>query len=290
VENDRPAPRNGLERSEAKVMASTEGQSNLSSVQGGQLLRITSPANWVALLGLLALLAGGLFWSFFGKLSVNVHGRAVLLPENGVSAVRTLEPGIVKELFLEPGDNVRAEETVGHLIPVNGKDDDLVNVQSQDDGFILNRLAEKGSYLTAGESLYTVGIGSREKMSAWLFVPFEEVSTLKEDMVVHLEPVEVSTDESGYLVGKVESFERFPASEQRLLEVFGDDPRWARFLLGEGDPKGLVLVSLDRTPRGKFIWTMGSGLATPLQPGMICTGEIRVSTAAPIHSVMSKEK
>jgi hypothetical protein len=281
--------RNALGLAESGEMGKSDGQTSLSSVKGGQLLKITSPANWIALVGLLILLAGGLFWSVFGKLAVTVSGQVVLLPAEGVGAVRAIKPGLVSKLLVEQGDSVSTDEEVAQLVPIDGETE-LVSVASPIDGFILQRLASKGSFVEAGESLYTLGVGESKNLGAWLFIPFEDVSSVEVGMVVHLAPIAVSSDQSGYLQAKVTKVERFPANEQRLLNVFGNDPRWANFLLGDEGPKALLHVSLDRGTGGEYLWTMGDDNPPSLEHGMMCEGHVRVSSDAPIDSVMPKSK
>ncbi|MCA9781021.1 MAG: HlyD family efflux transporter periplasmic adaptor subunit, partial [Candidatus Eremiobacteraeota bacterium] len=254
-----------------------------------QLLKITSPANWISLVGILILIAGGIYWSFFGRLAVTVSGSAVLIPDGGVAAVRTVQAGVIQEVKAKAGDTIEHNDVVATLNPTND-DGKLLTmpVHCQTEGRILQDLVEAGSFVQAGESLFTVGHG--ERLGAWLFIPFENVPVIEEGMTVHLDPVSISADQNGYLIGKITDVERFPASEQQILGVFGNDPRWANYLLGNEGPKALIRVELEKGSQEQYAWTMGKTGSPPLEHGMICNGYVLVSHTAPIHSVLPKSK
>lgn len=271
-------------------MTKSENSREVSSVEGGQLLKITSPANWIALVGILVLIIAGIFWSIFGQMPVEVSGHAVLLPEGGVSSVRTTQAGVISRLTVAEGERVNDAEIVAELFSLGGSSEKKP-VLCHYDGFVLQSLVETGAFVQEGDSLFTIGLGDETRLNAWLFIPFEDVVAVKEGMDVHLSPVSVSSEQAGYIKGVVSKVERFPANQQKINNVFGNDPRWVNYLLGEDDPKALVYVTLDSGSAGNdYSWTMNSGAAPSLEHGMMCSGQIRVSFTDPISSVLPGSK
>jgi hypothetical protein len=61
-----------------------------SPEQLDQLLRVTEPAGWVAMLALSGLLGAALLWSCFGSLAVQVAGQAALVAPAGGASLEAL--------------------------------------------------------------------------------------------------------------------------------------------------------------------------------------------------------
>jgi HlyD family secretion protein len=58
-----------------------------SPEQLDQLLRVTTPKSWLALLSLIALLAVSVAWGYWGQLTTRVPGQGVLIRAGGVQNV-----------------------------------------------------------------------------------------------------------------------------------------------------------------------------------------------------------
>lgn len=80
-----------------------------------QIMRVTSPAAWLALLTLFVLLAGGVAWSFIGTVPVKVAGRGILISPGGVLDVISASQGRVTRFLVKPGDWVEAGTVVAYL-------------------------------------------------------------------------------------------------------------------------------------------------------------------------------
>ena len=56
-----------------------------SPEQLDQLMQVTNPQGWLALVGLCALLAAALLWGIFGSVPTETTGEGILLRQGGVS-------------------------------------------------------------------------------------------------------------------------------------------------------------------------------------------------------------
>ena len=77
-----------------------------SPEQLDQLMEVSSPAGWSALLGLGLILAGGLAWGIWGTIPTKVFGMGILLQPGGLANVVSVAEGQVKSLDVAVGDQV----------------------------------------------------------------------------------------------------------------------------------------------------------------------------------------
>ena len=271
---------------EVDDMADTDRRA--TSAEASELLNITSPANWAALSGLLLLVVIALIWAVKGNLPVEVSGRAVLIPEGGLTRAETPTAGVVTSFQVKEGDRVSKGQTLATLTS-GDKDQSSVQIVSPFDGVVVQRLTDEGNYVVAGTAIFLVGGGNSDRLSAWVFVPFENVVAVEPGMPAFLSPQSIASEENGYLEGTVTGVDQFPVTKDRLADTFGDDPRWIEYLLGDDGPRGLVRVALkpSSSPSG-YQWTMGDGPSQGLVNGMVCQGSIQVSFSHPIDSAMPK--
>lgn len=256
-----------------------------------ELLHITSPASWAALLGLLTLVCAALGWSYFGRLPVDVSGRGVLLPKGGLTRAQTPVNGLITGFAAQENDRVKKGDVLATVASSQGLEvGQSVNVLSPTEGVVLQHLVDVGNFVEAGTALALIGDGADDELEAWVFVPFEQAGAIDEGMPVFLTLETVAPEENGYLEGSVTSVGEFPITEERLADTFGNDPRWIAYLLAGEEPRALVRVSLKRASgqAGGYAWTMGRGPATKLSNGMVCNGAIRVSYARPMQAAVPK--
>lgn len=84
-----------------------------SPEQLDQLLRVTTPRTWLALLSLVTLLAVAAVWGYRGQLSTRVSGQGVLIRSGGVQNVVALGAGQVLDLKVRIGDHIAAGQIIG---------------------------------------------------------------------------------------------------------------------------------------------------------------------------------
>jgi HlyD family secretion protein len=84
-----------------------------SPEQLDQLLRVTTPKSWLALVALIALLSVAIAWGYRGQLTTKVGGEGVLIRSGGVQSVAPLGAGQVVELKVRVGDHISRDQVIG---------------------------------------------------------------------------------------------------------------------------------------------------------------------------------
>lgn len=86
-----------------------------SPEQLDQLIVITSPAGWLALLAVGALLAAAIFWGFYGTIPAKVQGQGILLQKGGLVGIQAQNSGTVTVINVEVGDVVEKGDIVARI-------------------------------------------------------------------------------------------------------------------------------------------------------------------------------
>ena len=86
-----------------------------SPEQLDQLMQVTNPQGWLALMALMTLVAGGVLWGFFGSIPTEATGEGMLLRRGGVSDLVATGPGQVDDVLVAVGDVIEKGEPVANI-------------------------------------------------------------------------------------------------------------------------------------------------------------------------------
>ncbi len=86
-----------------------------SPEQLDQLMRVTSPKGWLALVACGAVLLTALFWSVFGRIPTKVQARGILIKKGGVFLATSRGDGNVVELLARTGVLVTNGQVLAHI-------------------------------------------------------------------------------------------------------------------------------------------------------------------------------
>ena len=95
------------------------------------LMTVTSPRGWVALWTIVALLGGLVAWSILGSIATRVEGDGMLIRGGSLREIRATNEGILIDLQIKNGSDVRADMRVG-TIAQSGSDD---KVRASEDAY-----------------------------------------------------------------------------------------------------------------------------------------------------------
>ncbi len=84
-----------------------------SPEQLDQVMRVTSPTGWIALLALLALLLFIVLWGVFGMIPTKVYGEGLLMKGESVININSPGSGQIDKIHIKEGQLVKKGDTVG---------------------------------------------------------------------------------------------------------------------------------------------------------------------------------
>ena len=83
-----------------------------SPEQLDSLMQVTTSKAWMALAAALVVITSGLAWGLLGRTSERVRGAGILLTEGGIFAIESRGNGIVRDVLVGVGDDVRQGQVV----------------------------------------------------------------------------------------------------------------------------------------------------------------------------------
>ncbi len=86
-----------------------------SPEQLDQLMQVTSPKGWIALMAVVGLLIIAVIWGFLGFIPTTANGDGLLLRRGGVSAVVSAGSGQVEEILVKVGDVIEKGQIVAKI-------------------------------------------------------------------------------------------------------------------------------------------------------------------------------
>jgi HlyD family secretion protein len=86
-----------------------------SPEQLDQLMEVTLPQGWLALIGAWVVVLVTLLWSVFGSIPTTVTGSGIIMSAAGIREVEVLRTGFVEELEVQEGDVVEAGDLIATI-------------------------------------------------------------------------------------------------------------------------------------------------------------------------------
>lgn len=234
------------------------------------LMQITSPAGWLAIVGIGVVIALVILWGFFGEVSTKVEGTGILLRGDAVLALMSDTSGRVTEIMVAPGDSVEAGQPVARV----GQDDLILRIQNQRE--LLADLGRQESALSTAdlEAALLEKISSQRELvgrglltRSALMSTEQQLSSLRRDRAARGTRIAELQRTIGELEKRLEDSSRIVTPYSgRVLELIADPGD----LIGPGDR----LFTLEDTSKPiQAVMFVAAGEGKKVAPGM----EVRVS-------------
>lgn len=295
-----------------------------SPEQLDELIKVTSPKAWLALIAIGCILVSAIAWGFFGSIPTKINGEGILLNNGGVFSVQHHTSGRVIDVRFKLGDIVKKGDVVARIeLPDlvkqinnlqstlhNMENDQLINspeykiiqnqviqlreeldyksqIVSQIDGRVLELNINKGSIIQPGESLITLEqSGGTVKMEAVLYVPAEHGGKILPGMEVQIFPMIVNKEEYGFMLGRVVFVSEYPATTQSMMQTLANE-KLVSMLAGQGAPL-MVRVDLipDSNTKSGYRWSSPMGPPISINSGTLVDSAIVTDREKPISKVI----
>lgn len=86
-----------------------------SPEQLDQLMQVTTPRAWTALIGVGLLIACAVLWGVYGSIPTKVVGQGIMMKSGGVFDIVSTSEGSVKDLYIKAGDIIQKGQVVARI-------------------------------------------------------------------------------------------------------------------------------------------------------------------------------
>jgi pyruvate/2-oxoglutarate dehydrogenase complex dihydrolipoamide acyltransferase (E2) component len=245
-----------------------------------ELLHVTHPRAWFALVALTLVVAAAVVWGFVGRVSSRVLGEGILLRSGGPAVAVSPVGGSVTAINVRAGDRIAARAPVVALDTTNG----ARVVASPITGRVLDVRVHVGQVIAAGTVVARLE-PTAGPLTAVAYVAPLDGKSVRPGMRVELLPAHVKAEASGYLIGTVRAVSAFPATQEAMLARLGAKELADRFAAG-GPP---YEVEIDLTPHPEIAdaYRWSSPRRPPVvESGTLCGVRIVARTQRPIDLVI----
>lgn len=260
-----------------------------SPEQLDQLISVSTPKGWLALLTTTILLVMVVVWSFLGNIPSLTQGRGILLTHGGLHGVPAPVSGMIVDLSAREGDYVVEGATIARIQPtVGGARTDVLSPRS---GIVAFVSAQTGTFIQAGTEILEFASKS-ETLEGILLVPVDQGKKIRLGMEVHIIPSTVNEQIYGYMLGSVTHVDTYPSNTLQLRNILGSDEMVKSFQQGGEDVYAAapirVVVALERDPGtiSGFRWSSRKGPPFHLTTNTVFRAEAATETSRPIDLVI----
>jgi hypothetical protein len=292
-----------------------------------QLMHVTGPREWIALIALGILVIVGIFWCIAGKIPVTVHGTGILLRSQGIIEAICLGEGQLEGVYFQMGQEVQKgqllakisqpllenrtrvkQEQLGRLKSLKkpspedlrliedlkaGIEDITRDMEIKSDvhspvsGVIIQKLAARGDYVNIGQSIADIEVPS-EELICIIFIPVSEGEDIQPGMKVKVSPEIASGNEYGFMCGSVKYVSLYPQRKQGLMRFLKNEQLAAMFT-AEGPPLA-IYVELEKNPgtSGGYKWSSSRIPKVFIRSGTLCTSTIVMKEVHPLSLVFAQ--
>ncbi|MEW1672732.1 HlyD family efflux transporter periplasmic adaptor subunit [Streptomyces noursei] len=264
-------------------------QQALSKLQSPEELdlpvRFARPQGWLVLTVTVLVMIAAAVWAVTGTVSATVSAPGILTHGHGSYVLQSPVAGQVTEVLAEEGKQVTAGAPLVRIRTAQGA---TTVVRALAAGRLTNLVATIGAVVTTGADLAAVErtTGTRDPLTATLYVPAENAATLPVGAPVDLTVAAAPTQRFGVLRGHVAAVGRAAQSRQRISAFLGSTQLGEQFSRA-GQPIA-VLVRLDpaRTASG-YAWSTSDGPPFALDSMTQATAAVHLAAQHPIDWLLS---
>lgn len=251
-------------------------------------LRVIRPRTWLATAALAALVITATIWACVAELPQRTEGQGVLISPDSLLTVPSPSGGVVVERLAEEGQRVTQGEVLAIVGGFNrGGAATRTKVRSPAAGQLVETSTEVDAPIRAGDPVGRVIRATSAPLRLITYVSPSVAAEFRRGMDARITPVSVSSDQFGFLRGRIDQISEFPASPAAILAAV-QDPAIAKRLVSTA--RGVPIqvgVALERaeTPSG-LSWSRGNGPDFPLHDGTLASLEVTTSERRPIDIVL----
>ncbi len=248
-------------------------------------ITISSPLSWLALIGVLIVIAAVIIWSFFGILPTTVTVNGIIAEATDAGSVFTDNSGIVTKVLKKAGDNVISGDKIAVITTSDGTEK---TIEMPDSGVISTVLVTENEPVYIGDELfrYTPAFGQDHLVVC--YVPSQDAGQLHKDMKVLLYPSSVDTRKTGHMEAVIDTVGKYSANTINMGYVLGANNLVSEQFLSTGPVVAVVCrIKTDPSTKSGYWWSNDNGKDVMVSEGTFLSARILVDESAPITKLFN---
>jgi multidrug resistance efflux pump len=255
-----------------------------SPEQLDQLMHITTPRGWLALLALIGLIITVVAWSFSDTIPTQVLGRGILIRGGQLARAVPTAAGQVNEVLAHAGDMVQQGQPLARITPDASAPGAPTEIVSPVAGRVVDLSVAQGSVVNAGVPIASIE-ETTKPLEAVIYMPASGGANVRPGMEVQVSPSNLSREEYGFIRGKVRTVASFPTTFESMMLVLANEQLVREFMAAGTPLEVRIDLAPDAATPSGYRWSSSSGPPFAIDSGTLCQATITLSEQRPINLV-----
>jgi hypothetical protein len=256
-----------------------EALEHLNTPEGlDQLMEVTRPTGWLALIGLGAVVLLFAGWGFYWKLPTKLTTTGIVAPVGGVQNLVAPLAGQVQKLSVKTGDIVTPGESIAQIVPTGGGP--AVDVTAPDAGSVIAVSVNPGDVVESVATVATIEPVNKP-LELVMFVPLSKANQLRPGLEVQTTAQGIPLSAFGFLKGTIQSVGTYPATKRDLQQALGTDEVVNQFMTSGPVIEVHVALKPDANTKSGYSWSTPKGPPFPLNGGTFANSTVILNKQTP---------
>lgn len=183
-------------------------------------------------------------------------------------------------------ESSRVQQAVNRLNELQLRYQVSSNITSEYKGTVIEILAENGEAVKEGQPIISIE-AEHKRREVVTYLPSSGIAkSIKPGMEAHISPVTHKKEQYGYLIGKVLTVSKFPATEEGMM-VLLNNTALVRELSKNGPPTAVAIeFVVDEKTRSGYKWSSKAGDAIEVRSGTLCSATFIIEEKRPISLII----
>lgn len=251
-----------------------------------QVLKVTTPMSWLALIGVTLIIVVTLVWSIVGTIPVTITTGGVVSSCVGSNAVYAQESGTVVSVRVRVGDELHLGDPV---LTYKNANNEIKTIYSDQVGTVAALVAGIGDDLTPGNEVIRATPSVEGGQMIVCYVPLAQAKKLERGMKANISLNALDSTSYGYMVARVINIDAYATSEDGMAGVLGFNNNLSLMFTQDG---AVVAVACelypDQNTASGYYWSNSKGAGVTVTNGSLVTAKIVTEEVPPITKLFSK--
>lgn len=252
-------------------------------------VRLTRPRAWIAVFVVLVAAVAGLGWAFLGTVPRTLSGSGLLVHPLGTVTLQSTATGIVRDVLVQPGQEVPAGAVVASVEGPAGGPPGAVTAPFE--GEVTDVAVGAGQVVGLGSPIVTVARtrpGSADVVGV-VFVSSAAGPEIHTGMPVTFDVGSAPAREYGLLRGRVVEVGEAPVSSAQILALVGNAELTRTLVRPDAPLMVRVEPTADPSERSGLAWTTRTGPPFPLSAETLVEATVHVADERPAERLFGSE-